>query len=1330
MGVESASTEKRFQMRSKHPTAGSPATNSTLSPTRVPDWVHALPSGSLAHRQSTPAILLCITALDNSESVGQYLLTLGYRPRPVTIDRLVYSLNEHGTGDVVASIIDPDALDKLGAHLPASSPLYLLRMDRVAKGEEQIDPVPLARPSCPADLQKLMADLLGPLAPPPLRVLHIDSANTPTALGEQLAAQGVDYRPATPGSANEDDLIAFDPDIVFIDRATQPTADCRRELAARQESGTLNISSALSGREPTDTPVIEPDHVLSADTDIRATTALLTALARRAQSRRMLHEQLAVSEHIRQTEWSAVDQHAIVSMTDRQGNIVYVNERFCLVSGYSEGELLGANHRILQSGRHSAAFYTDMWQSIASGGTWQGEICNRRKDGSLYWVRSTISPMLDKEGRPEGYISVRTDVTPLKRTEDRLRLLERAVESSPMGVSIADATQPDYPLIFVNPAFTYLTGYTASEATGRSCRFLQGSDRDQPEVETLRSAIAQKRGAEVTLRNYRKNGQMFWNRLVIAPIHDEQSRLTHYVGIQHDVTERVEAIRSMEQSESRLRRSQTYANIGTWEWDIVSGALTWSERIPALFGLEDDVEDLSFARFEQCIHPDDRPAVNQAIEHSLQTDATYHVEHRVVWADGTAHWLLEQGAVVRDEDGKPIKMLGVVSDINEQKRAEIALAERERLLLEAQSLAQLGDWHANLVTGEVQWSDEVYRIFGHEPGSITTSIDRFYEAVHPEDRQKVRDTEAHWRAGGTYDVMHRILLPDGRVRHVHERARAAPDDSGDFVRLDGTAQDVTDLVTARQQLEDVEGRFRFAIEGAGDGIWDWNVRSGEMLFSGNYGPMLGYRPEDLSPTFSSWLQSIHPDDLDRAQTQLGAYFDGMTDGFYQEIRLQTAEEDYRWILCRARIHHRDHHGAPERVIGIHTDITGQKTTEQALRYARWEADKANQAKSEFLSNMSHELRTPMNAIIGFGQLLEYDDRLPQDLGRDVTEILKAGHHLLELINEILDLARVESGKIELSLEPLDVVAVINECFALVEPLANNRGITLHLADNQPAIVEADRTRLKQALLNLISNAIKYNREGGSVTCQIDRETDTALICVEDTGHGIPAERMDELFQPFSRLEADRAGVEGTGIGLAYTRRIVELMHGHVSAESEVNKGSRFCIKLKTCQLPTTTREDAENTDRTSELAPGSAMPEKTVLYVEDNPSNIKLVAAILERRPSINLLTAHQPRVGLNLAREYDPDLILLDINMPGLDGFQVLEILRDDPSVSRQPVVAITANAMASDVRQGMQAGFDDYLTKPLDVERFLEVVDHYLYETNGSTLETNNISPTNKMP
>jgi PAS domain S-box-containing protein len=400
------------------------------------------------------------------------------------------------------------------------------------------------------------------------------------------------------------------------------------------------------------------------------------------------------------------------------------------------------------------------------------------------------------------------------------------------------------------------------------------------------------------------------------------------------------------------------------------------------------------------------------------------------------------------------------------------------------------------------------------------------------------------------------------------------------------------------------------------------------------------------------------------------------------------------------------------------DVTEPKRLNQALKEqnvelkrARAAAEKANLAKSEFLSSMSHELRSPLNAILGFAQLISSDSPPPTpSQTASIDQILHAGWYLLELINEILDLAQIESGRLALSLEPTSLADVMLECQAMIEPQGQKRGIKMTFPRfDLPGFVNADRTRLKQVLINLLSNALKYNQPNGTVVVEVGYSSnglERTRISVRDTGAGLPPDMLMQLFQPFNRLGQERSAEEGTGIGLVMSKRLVELMGGEIGVESTVGLGSVFWFELNSAAAPQLAVDRVE----AGAIPPPQVQrgaPLRTLLYVEDNPANLMLIEQLIARRPDMRLLSARDGNIGIQLARAHQPEVILMDINLPGISGIEALRILRDDPATAHIPVVALSANAMPRDIDKGLQAGFFRYLTKPIRVHEFMDTLD-----------------------
>jgi PAS domain S-box-containing protein len=548
----------------------------------------------------------------------------------------------------------------------------------------------------------------------------------------------------------------------------------------------------------------------------------------------------------------------------------------------------------------------------------------------------------------------------------------------------------------------------------------------------------------------------------------------------------------------------------------------------------------------------------------------------------------------------------------------------------------------------------------------------------------------------------------------------------------------TNLSLARhvELLSASEERFRSLVETIPDIVYKVDAK-GHFSFINTAIVQLGYEPNELLGKHFSIL--LHPDDaisasaekvlptlekgvanpppklFDERRTR-----DRMTVGL--RVRLQAKNSEYMDAEVQAlgselvfvEVNSMGMYGVSDRAtrkyigtVGVIRDITERLAFEKKLELAKEEAEQASQAKSLFLSNMSHELRTPMNAIIGFAQLLDMDDKLNDDQHENIQEILKAGRHLLELINDVLDLSKVESGRVDLHLEPTPLSRLVRECLDLLRPLAAARQLSFQAQVGDGDVVQADAIRLKQVLINLLSNAIKYNRPGGSIELTVAPVGDKGLrLSVTDSGHGIPLDRQAELFQPFNRLHAERGDEEGSGIGLAITQRLVKLMGGIIGMESTPGQGSTFWVEL----LRGDCHQPATNPTLLAPILESTGLRSRCVLYIEDNPSNLRLVSNILDHRDHIQLITAHSPQLGIELAQAHQPDLILLDINMPGMDGYEVLNVFKADPQLGTVPVIALTANAMHRDLERGRLAGFTEYLTKPLDIRCLLHTVDHWL--------------------
>ncbi len=528
---------------------------------------------------------------------------------------------------------------------------------------------------------------------------------------------------------------------------------------------------------------------------------------------------------------------------------------------------------------------------------------------------------------------------------------------------------------------------------------------------------------------------------------------------------------------------------------------------------------------------------------------------------------------------------------------------------------------------------------------------------------------------------------------------------GQPARCVAIVRDITERKQTEAQLRLQEERLRRSQIFANIGTWDWDIQTGELYWSERIGPLFGYEAGTLETTYENFLNAVHPEDRQRVIEAVKACVEQGAE--YQiEHRCVWPDGTVRWLLERGDVV-RDADGTPRHMLGVVQDITELKAAQQAMLAAKDEAERANKAKSDFLSSMSHELRTPLNAIMGFAQLMQYDPGLPDKHRADANEIYSAGQHLRTLIDEVLDFARIEAGRLRFSLEPVAVQRVLDESFNLTLPLAKTRGILLQCrtTGDEAAWVEADHTRLKQVLLNLISNAVKYNRDNGTVTLAVKRgEHRTLRISVRDSGIGIDAAGIAQLFQPFNRLGAEKGAIEGTGIGLTISKQLVEMMGGTLGVESEPGVGSVFWVDLKLCQQGAALPEQAPLptaalTDRPRDVA-------CRVLIVEDNDVNQAVLRSQLQLLGCATDSAADGAQAWERLNRQ-GYDLVLCDLHMPNLDGLGLIKLMRESPSELKDlPVIAVTANAMREDRKRCLRAGMNGFLTKPIDLKELQEAL------------------------
>ncbi|MDP9003592.1 MAG: PAS domain S-box protein [Verrucomicrobiota bacterium] len=601
-----------------------------------------------------------------------------------------------------------------------------------------------------------------------------------------------------------------------------------------------------------------------------------------------------------------------------------------------------------------------------------------------------------------------------------------------------------------------------------------------------------------------------------------------------------------------------------------------------------------------------------------------------------------------------------------------------------------------------QVNDTLCKMLGYSEMELTqlTTVDITFE----EDVQQGRQNAEELLTGGARSsVERRYVHKNGQVIWITRTACLMRDVDGEPRAFLIMVEDISErkrgereLCESKRKLEAAHHANQLIMDNSQDVICTIDERGRFLSISAACESLWGYSPDEL--VGRPYIDFVCPEDRDLTnQVAEIIVLDGKISDFVNRYtRKDGSLVDILWSASWSK---------EDRILFcVAHDVTDRAKIEKALRDAKAEADRANQAKSEFLSRMSHELRTPLNAILGFSQLIERHD--PTDAQRTrVHHILSAGRHLLNLINEVLDISRIEAGNLQLSLEPVCVADALEEALILMRPMAEERGVQLSALAllDQNAYVMADRQRLKQVMLNLLTNAVKYTPSKGKISVAADLAAGGMMrVVVSDTGAGIPAEKLARLFTPFDRLGAEQTGVEGTGLGLALCQRLMHAMNGSIGVDTTLGNGSSFWVELACAQSPL-----AHIPPVRRKLVRSEPAPQRTILYIEDNLSNLTLVEQMLSDQREIKLITAMQGQLGLELARQHSPDLILLDLHLPDVQGWEVLSRLQHDEATREIPVVVISADATSRQINRLMAAGARAYLTKPLDMQEFFRIME-----------------------
>ena len=734
--------------------------------------------------------------------------------------------------------------------------------------------------------------------------------------------------------------------------------------------------------------------------------------------------------------------------------------------------------------------------------------------------------------------------------------------------------------------------------------------------------------------------------------------------------------------------------LALWRLDLDRNEYLLNEQARVMYGLRPG-EQLTREMLLERIHPDDHGKVNQARVDVMEAPRSIEVEYRVVLPGQSARHVLTRCHALRDGFGRATWLVGAVIDITAQRQSmEQLRALGERLQL-AVNTARLGIWEVDYDENVLYVDEGICEIYGMPPGTRRLTTEQLRPYVHPEDLPRLHHEVVMLpqRDGRPGTIEFRIVRPDGSIRHVYSNFSGKHDAAGRVHRLLGTNYDITARVESERATQAVRERLELATRAAGLGIWETDLSDGSQQWDEQMFRLFGHEPHARSPR-EIWEAAVDATTREDLAQRLRATASGLSFDHQFLARLPSGEQ--RWLAVRGTPM-RDASGRITRAMGVNWDVT-----EQALAQA---AERASQAKSELLSRLSHELRTPLNAILGFSQLLALGERsgLTERSRQHLDHIHQAGTHLMHLVDEVLELSKIEAGAVTLRIAPTALLPLVQDALALVEPQVRQRSLRLQVQVDPTLHVQADPVRLRQVLINLLSNAVKYNRPAGLVVVSARPAGDTVRLAVSDTGHGLAPAQQEQLFQPFARLGQEARGVDGVGLGLVITKRLLEMMHGRIEVKSDPSAGSVFTLTLPSAG--TAAHGAVEAHPRPVHLNHDTR---GTVLYVEDNEINALVFENVLSFRPGVRLLMAVNQAEALAHCADVPLDVAFIDLSLGLESGYDVLQAMRVHQPACRY--IALTASAMPQEKERALREGFHEFWTKPLNVDAALRGVDRLL--------------------
>jgi PAS domain S-box-containing protein len=1027
----------------------------------------------------------------------------------------------------------------------------------------------------------------------------------------------------------------------------------------------------------------------------------LYAIGRDITDRKTTLATLAESlETTRAISDAALDSIVVI---DRDLNIVETNASSEEIHGHSS--TVRRNHNVLDlihpDDRENIK--RTLLRSFEDGGVAILNFRIRHADGHYVALEARGRSLRSDDGVPTRLVFIGRDATEANAARaaltESLELSRAIFDAAVDGIVMMDR---NFHIVESNAAVAHMLGVTSDrEANQVAMTFIHPDD-----VAAVRDAAKRLFTSDeiVTVRYRAQHADGHWVKIESRGrgLFNPQGPTNVAVFIARDISKTVENEEALAASLETTRAIFDAAADGivmvNRDFQVVESNLASA----SLFGSTADQRS-GLASLDD-VHPDDLGLVLEAGQRMFDSDEIVTARYRVLRGGGEVATIESRGRSLYNPLGPPNLAVFIARDMSESVKAEEDLAasvETTRAVLEAApDPIIMIDADLNILEA----SPSTKRTFGLTPAERVGAS--ALDVVLADDRERVEGELRRFfreKRKEPFRIRFGAQHKDGHTLTIEARGLVLSDESGRAPRAVIVSRDISDAVAAEAALADSVALTSAILEAAPDSITTIDNQLRVINSSAGAERLFGIPRADRRGQSVPFI--VHPDDQFEYVAALKRLFRlGADNTITMRFRAHHADGTWMRIQTRARLL-RNIDGQVPQAVMVSRDVSEEFAAQEAMKNAREAAEQSNLAKSEFMSRMSHELRTPLNSVLGFSQILQMELESPDQLEL-VEHIFKSGSHLLDLINEVLDISRVESGHINVSLESVSVDDVVDECIRIMTPQASDAGITLVARDCHDAQVLSDQQRLTQVLLNLMSNAVKFNSVHGTVTIECITQGDRVRLNVTDTGAGITPEMVDRLFIAFERLDADAKGIQGTGLGLAHSKSLIEAIGGSVGVESVPGKGSTFWIDVPATDVPRSVAPQPRVRVATTK----PALPETTVLYIEDNVSNIHLIERLMLNRTTVHLVTSLQGGMGIELAQQLKPALILLDVHLPDIHGFDVLHRLRDDPRTKDIPVVVLSADATDWQTARFLQAGANDYLTKPIDLRRLLEMLDEYL--------------------